>query len=73
MAVTQSLVPDAYTTTLEELKQRVHAARFQTQRNADMELLRLWWSIGRNILDRQRQETVSSLGVLERLVLRSLR
>lgn len=64
--VTQSLVPDDYATTLEELKQHVHAARFQTQRKANTELLKLWWRIGRTILERQRQEAWGT-GVLERL------
>ncbi|SEB55409.1 Predicted nuclease of restriction endonuclease-like (RecB) superfamily, DUF1016 family [Paramicrobacterium humi] len=47
------LIPDDYTATLEELKQQVHAARLRVQRKANTELLRLWWGIGRTILERQ--------------------
>lgn len=64
--MTQSLIPDDYATTLEELKQHVHAARFQAQWKANTELLKLWWRIGRTILERHRHEAWGT-GVLERL------
>lgn len=64
--VMSSLIPDDYASTLEELKRQVHAARFQTQRKANTELLMLWWRIGRTILDRQQQEAWGT-GVLQRL------
>lgn len=50
------LVPDDYAATLEELKQHVHAARLRVQRQANSELLLLWWRLGRTILERQRSE-----------------
>jgi predicted nuclease of restriction endonuclease-like (RecB) superfamily len=49
------LIPDDYAATLEALKQQVHSARLRVQRKANNELLQLWWSIGRTILDRQEQ------------------
>lgn len=60
------LVPDDYAQTLEELKRRVHAARFQAQRKVNTELLKLYWRIGRTILDRQESSGWGSK-VLERL------
>lgn len=60
------LVPDDYATTLDELKQRVHHARFRAQRAANTELVRLYWRIGRTILERQAQQAWGSK-VLERL------
>jgi len=60
------LVPDDYAEVLADLKRQVHLARFRVQRAANTELLRLWWRVGRTILDRQRQEPWGS-GVLRRL------
>lgn len=45
--------PTAYTAALEEIKRRVHEARYRAQRKANTELIRLYWQIGRTILDRQ--------------------
>lgn len=60
------MVPDDYAKTLDELKQHVHHARFRAQRAANTELLRLYWRIGRTILDRQAQQAWGSK-VLQRL------
>lgn len=60
------VIPDDYASTLEELKRHVHAARYRAQRAANTELLRLYWRIGRTILDRQAQQAWGSK-VLERL------
>lgn len=60
------LVPDDDATTLDELTQHVHHARFRAQRAANTELLRLYWRIGRTILERQVQQAWGSK-VLERL------
>ena len=64
--MTTDLVPDDYVTTLENLKQHVHAARLRVQRKANNELLQLWWQIGRTILERQADQGWGSK-VLERL------
>jgi predicted nuclease of restriction endonuclease-like (RecB) superfamily len=61
-----NLVPDDYAATLDELKRRVHAARFRVQRKANNELLLLWWQIGQTILDRQSMQGWGGK-VLERL------
>lgn len=50
------LVPHDYAATLDELKREVHAARLRVQRQANNELLALWWRIGHTILERQAQE-----------------
>lgn len=60
------LVPDDYASTLQELKQHVHHARYRAQRGANTEMLRLYWRIGRTIADRQAQQAWGSK-VLERL------
>lgn len=45
--------PAGYVELLEALKQRVRTAQVRAARAANTELLRLYWSIGRDILDRQ--------------------
>jgi len=50
------LEPTGYAATLEELKRRVHQARYQAQRKVNTELIGLYWQIGRTILDRQQTE-----------------
>ena len=49
------LEPAGYAELLAELKARVRATRFRAARAANTEVLRLYWSVGRDILDRQRQ------------------
>lgn len=51
----EPLAPAGYDELLEQLKQRVRSARVRAARAANVELLRLYWSIGRDILDRQGQ------------------
>lgn len=46
-------VPAGYAELLAELKARVRATQFRAARAANTEVLRLYWSIGREILDRQ--------------------
>ncbi|WP_432507473.1 PDDEXK nuclease domain-containing protein [Kineococcus arenarius] len=45
--------PEGYGELLEQLKDRVRTSRVRAARAANTELLRLYWSIGRDILDRQ--------------------
>lgn len=45
---------DGYADLLAELKQRVRTTQFRAARAANAEVLRLYWSIGRDILERQR-------------------
>ncbi len=47
--------PAGYADLLEQLKTRVRASRLRAARAANNELLELYWSIGRDILDRQDQ------------------
>ena len=61
-----ALEPDDHAATLQHLKQRVHSARLRVQRQANTELLQLWWQIGRTILDRQADQGWGAK-VLERL------
>ena len=49
----RDLEPDGYADLLAELKGRVRATQFRAARAANTEVLRLYWSIGRDILDRQ--------------------
>lgn len=47
--------PAGYAELLEQLKARVRTSRLRAVRAANSELLALYWSIGRDILDRQEQ------------------
>src|SRR5690606_9087181 len=49
-----------------ELKARVRATRFRAARAANTEVLRLYWSIGKDLLDRRERQAWGT-GVLERL------
>lgn len=49
----QGGLPHGYGELLEQLKDRVRTAQVRAARAANTELLRLYWSIGRDILDRQ--------------------
>lgn len=61
-----ALGPSGYDELLAVLKQRVQASRAQAARAVNVELLRLYWSIGRDILDRQEQSGWGSR-VIDRL------
>ncbi len=52
-----ALVPEpaGYAELLEQLKARVRASRVRAARAANSEVLALYWSVGRDILDRQEQ------------------
>lgn len=60
------LIPSDYDEVLASLKRRVHEARFQAQRKANIEVLQLWWHIGDTILHRQRSSRWGS-GVITKL------
>ncbi|WP_337001713.1 MULTISPECIES: PDDEXK nuclease domain-containing protein [unclassified Microbacterium] len=60
------VLPDDYTTTLEDLKRQVHGARLRLQRSANSHLVMLWWRIGRTILEKQSAQGWGSR-VLDRL------
>lgn len=45
--------PVGYVQLLETLKERVRSTQVRAARAANTELLRLYWSIGRDVLDRQ--------------------
>jgi predicted nuclease of restriction endonuclease-like (RecB) superfamily len=47
--------PEGYTTLLDEIKERVRTARLRAAVAVNQELVLLYWSIGRDILDRQRR------------------
>lgn len=47
--------PEGYADWLTELKARVHAAQQRAALAVNVEMLRLYWSLGRDILDRQKQ------------------
>jgi hypothetical protein len=50
---TGAVEPDGYGELLADLKARVRATQVRAARAANTEVLRLYWSIGRDILDRQ--------------------
>lgn len=49
----ETLAPDGYVELLEQLKTRVRDAQLRAIRSANIEVLTLYWSIGRDIVDRQ--------------------
>jgi len=48
-----SPMPEGYAVWLEELKARVRTTQFRAARAANAEVIRLYWSIGRDVLERQ--------------------
>src|SRR5688572_17291330 len=67
MAASRDLaLPADYTDLLKELKTRVRAARTTALRTVNTQLIELYWSIGRTILERQEVESWGS-GVIGRL------
>ena len=48
--------PDSYPALLAELKQRIRSTRLRAALSVNRELILLYWSIGRDILARQRAE-----------------
>jgi hypothetical protein len=59
-------LPTGYTDLLGELKTRVRAARTTALRTVNTQLIELYWSIGKTILERQEVESWGS-GVIGRL------
>lgn len=49
-------MPEGYAPWLEELKARVRTTQFRAARAANAEVIHLYWSIGRDILDRQERQ-----------------
>lgn len=64
--MTEEPVPADYVTTLAELREHVTGARMRVQRAANTELIRLYWSIGRTLVERTRSGKWGS-GILARL------
>jgi predicted nuclease of restriction endonuclease-like (RecB) superfamily len=58
--------PEGYAEWLVELKRRVRATQFQALRAANAEIIQLYWSVGRDILERQHRLGWGA-GVLQRL------
>lgn len=56
MSSAELALPEDYRQTLEKLKHRVAQAQVQAQRTINNELIQLYWSIGNEILARQKQQ-----------------
>lgn len=56
MVTSRSILPDDYAVLLDQLKQEVRGAQLRAHRHVNTELLRLYWRIGKAILDRQDAE-----------------
>jgi predicted nuclease of restriction endonuclease-like (RecB) superfamily len=63
-----SALPATYPAFLEDIKARIRTAQVKAALAANQELIRLYWSIGRDIVQRQRQEGWGK-AVVERLAL----
>ncbi|NCC94658.1 MAG: DUF1016 family protein, partial [Opitutae bacterium] len=59
-------MPDGYADLLEDLKRTVATARWRAQRVVNTELVRMYWRIGRTILDRLESEAYGT-SVINRL------
>lgn len=59
-------MPDGYPEWLAEIAGRVRSTQFRLARGANAETIRLYWSIGRDILDRRDQQGWGTK-VIERL------
>lgn len=64
--VSASVLPESYPRVLTELKQRVRAAQQRVRRRVNGELVTLYWSIGRTILEQQERRGWGS-SVIDRL------
>jgi predicted nuclease of restriction endonuclease-like (RecB) superfamily len=60
------IVPEGYDEFLRDLKQRIQTAQFRASLSINRELILLYWAIGREILDRQKNDGWGT-GVIERL------
>jgi hypothetical protein len=49
-------LPSGYGSFLEDLKERIHAARIKAALSANRELIALYWHIGKSIVERQESE-----------------
>jgi hypothetical protein len=59
-------LPSGYASFLDDLKLRIRTARVKAALSVNRELIRLYWSIGRDIVERQRTESWGA-GVIDRL------
>ncbi|MFH0982869.1 MAG: PDDEXK nuclease domain-containing protein [Planctomycetota bacterium] len=59
-------LPAGYAALLEDIKARIRAAQVKAARSVNRELIELYWSIGQDIVQRQREEGWGK-GVVERL------
>jgi predicted nuclease of restriction endonuclease-like (RecB) superfamily len=62
----KSVLPSGYTELLSELKDRIRRAQVRAAVAASRELIRLYWDIGREIVERQKQDRWGT-GVVDRL------
>lgn len=60
------VIPESYRSMLDQLKTEVRAARATAQRSVNVELVRLYWRVGRAIVERQEHAPWGS-GVLTKL------
>ena len=65
-AADQASLPDGYGQLLDDIKQRIAAARVKAALSVNRELIALYWDIGRLIVQRQQREGWGT-GVIERL------
>lgn len=62
----KQVIPSGYKKLLEELKTRIHASQIKAAVRVNEELIKLYWEIGRQIVERQENEGWGTQ-VLERL------
>ena len=55
MTTARALIPDGYEDFLRDLKERIRTAQTRAALGVNRELVLLYWRIGRDILERQKQ------------------
>ena len=56
MSKQNQIIAPAYKTLLESIKQRIREAQYQALKAVNQQLIRLYWDIGRMIVERQKAE-----------------
>jgi hypothetical protein len=67
MSIARLALPEGYEPFLKDLKQRIRTAQVRAALAVNRELVLLYWSIGRDILARQKQQTAGELGSSNRV------
>ena len=57
MAKTKTSLPRNYASTLKDIKERIISAQYEALKSVNKELIKLYWDIGKIIVERQQQSS----------------